>query len=80
LYIYDYSALLLPILLLNHRSMKLVTAIWFLEPPVLYGIGILTWFAPAVIIPLLLLAVCFAEFSAESSLAVKAIRATEVST
>jgi hypothetical protein len=62
LYIYDYSALVLPLLLLSHRWLKYVAVLWFLEPPVLYAAGLLTWFAPAVAIPLLLLAICVAEF------------------
>jgi hypothetical protein len=68
LYIYDYAALLLPILLLNHPAMKFVALLWFVEPPILYAIGFLTWFAPAVVIPLLLLALCFAELAKENSI------------
>jgi hypothetical protein len=61
LYIYDYTALLLPILLLRHKTMAIVAAIWFVELPVLCWVGILTWFSPAVIIPMLLLGMCVAE-------------------
>lgn len=67
LYIYDFAALVLPLLLLQHRWLKYVAALWFTLPPLLYAIGFLTWFAPAVAIPLLLLALCMAQFRREQS-------------
>jgi hypothetical protein len=65
LYIYDYSALLLPLLLLSHRALKYIAVPWFLLPPALYMYAFLTWFAPAVILALALLAVCIVEFRKE---------------
>lgn len=62
LYIHDYSALLLPLLLLSHRALKYIAVAWFLLPPGLYAYGFLKRFAPAVILALGLLAVCIAEF------------------
>jgi hypothetical protein len=65
LYIYDYSALLLPLLLLSHRALKYIAVPWFLLPPALYMYAFLTWFAPAVILAFALLAVCIVEFRKE---------------
>jgi hypothetical protein len=65
LYVYDFAALVLPMLLLRSRWLSYVGVVWFALPPILYGIGFLTWLAPAVAIPLLLLAICVAEFRAE---------------
>jgi len=65
LYIYDFSALILPFLLLSHRWLKYVAILWFLLLPALYAYGFLTWFAPAVVIPLALLALCFAQVRSE---------------
>jgi hypothetical protein len=76
LYIYDFSALILPLLLLSSRWVKLAAAIWFVLPPILYAYGYLTWFSPAVVIPVLLLAICIAEFgrrAAPSKIALPAL-------
>jgi hypothetical protein len=62
LHIYDFSSLVLPFLLLTHRTLMYAAILWFVFPPLLYAYGFLTWFAPAVVIPLALLAVCIAEF------------------
>ena len=64
-YIYDFAALVLPMLLLAHRWLKYVAIIWFTLPAFLYCFGFLDWFAFAGIIPLLLLAVCIAQFRDE---------------
>jgi hypothetical protein len=65
LYIYDFSTLVLPILLLQHKWMPVLATIWFTLLPILCGIGFLTWFAPAVAIPILLLGMCISEFRDE---------------
>jgi hypothetical protein len=64
---YDLSLLVLPFLLLSHRWLKYVALLWFLLPPALYAIGHLTWFAPVVIVPLLLFAVCLAQLRREQT-------------
>jgi hypothetical protein len=67
LYIYDLTALVLPMLLLAHRWLKYVAIVWFTLPALLYCFGFLNSFAFAVIIPLLLLAICVAEFRSEQA-------------
>jgi hypothetical protein len=64
--VYDLSTLVLPLLLLSHRWLRYAAVLWFVVPLVLYAIGGPIWFAPAVMIPLALLAVCIAEFRSES--------------
>jgi hypothetical protein len=64
-YAYDLSCLILPMLLLSHRWLRTAAVLWFVVPPVLYCYGFLTWLAPAVVIPLALLAVCIAQFREE---------------
>jgi hypothetical protein len=66
LHVYDFSSLVLPILLLSHRWLKYAAILWFVVPPLLYAIGFLTWFAPAVVIPIALLAICIAQFRGEA--------------
>jgi len=65
LYIYDYSALLLPLVLLSHRGLRYLAAPWFLVPPALYFYAQLTWFAPAAILALGLFGVCILQFRNE---------------
>jgi hypothetical protein len=67
LYIYDFAALVLPFLLLSGRWLKYVALLWFVEPLALFATLNLSWFGPAVIIPLLLLAICIAEFRSEQA-------------
>ena len=67
LYLYDLAALVLPLLLLQHRMLKYVGVVWFLLPPALYLYGQLRWLAPAVVVPLALAAICIAEFRRQSS-------------
>jgi hypothetical protein len=61
LYIYDLAVLPVTFLLLSSRWLKTIAILWFVLPPLLYAISFpyFTWFAPAVMVPLLLLAVCF---------------------
>jgi hypothetical protein len=66
IYIYDFTALVLPMLLLTHRWLKHVAVLWFILPAFLYCFGYLNYFAFAVCIPLLLLAICFAQFHREA--------------
>ena len=61
LYIYDYTALLFPMLLLSNRAMPFVVTLWYVELPVLYALRGLTWFSAAVVIPIALLAMCWAD-------------------
>lgn len=65
LYIYDLSALVLPFLFLEHRWLKYVAILWFVLPPFLYCFGFLNSFAFTVVIPLLLLGICVAQFRSE---------------
>ena len=60
LYVYDLAVLPVVFLTVSSRWLKGIAAVWFLLPPLLYLISFpyLMWFAPAVIVPLLLLAVC----------------------
>jgi len=62
-YIYDLSVLPIAFLLLSGRWIRMVAILWFLLPPVLYACSFpyLMWFAPAGIVPVLLLAICFGE-------------------
>ena len=64
--LYDLAIVVLPFLLLSHRWLKHIALLWFLLPPVLYAVGRLTWFAPVVVVPLLLLAICLAQFRREA--------------
>jgi hypothetical protein len=61
LYIYELAVLPVAFLLLSSPWLKAIAILWFLLPPLLYAISFpyLMWFAPGVIVPLLLLAVCF---------------------
>jgi hypothetical protein len=73
-YAYDLSCLILPMLLLSHRWLRISAVLWFVVPPVLYCYGFLTWLAPAVVVPLALLAVCIAQFREEGRLITDAPR------
>lgn len=66
LYLYSLSLLVLPFLLLSHRWLKYVALLWFVLPPALIALGGLTWFAPAVVIPIALLAICISEVRREA--------------
>lgn len=66
LYIYDFTALVLPMLFLTHRWLKYAGILWFTVPAFLYCFGFLNWFAFAVVIPLLLLAGFVAQFRDEA--------------
>lgn len=61
LYVYDLAVLPISFLLVSSRWLKAITILWFVLPPVLYAISFpyLMWFAPAVIVPVLLLGLCF---------------------
>jgi len=61
LYVYDLAVLPVAFLMVSGRWVKLVAVLWFVMPPVLYAVSFpyLMWFAPAVIIPVLLLVLCF---------------------
>lgn len=68
-YIYDLAILPLPFLLLSSPWLKPIAILWLVLPAVLYAVSFpyLMWFAPAVLIALLLLAVCVAEIRREST-------------
>jgi hypothetical protein len=61
LYVYELAVLPVAFLMVSGRWVKLVAVLWFVMPPVLYAVSFpyLMWFAPAVIIPVLLLVLCF---------------------
>jgi len=63
LYVYDLAVLPVVFLTLSSRWTKIIAVLWFVLLPLLYAISYpyLMWFAPAVVVPLLLLAVCFSH-------------------
>jgi hypothetical protein len=67
LYVYDLAVIPLPFLLLSSRWLNPVAMLWLVLPPVLYAVSFpyLMWFAPAVVVPLLLLSVCVAQLRSE---------------
>lgn len=69
LYVYDLAVLPLAFLQLSTRWLKAIAILWFVLPPMLYAISFpyLMWFAPTVIVPLLLLVACFTDRGDDTS-------------
>jgi len=61
LFIYDYLAVIFPLLLLKGRLLRLIAALYFFVPILLFSIGKLGWTAVMAVIPIAILLVVFRE-------------------